>query len=261
MSGLLVAPLEALTDRLLTDQERRVLMALFSFRGKDTNTVWPSIDSIAERAAINDIPRISKITKSLEEKGWLSKKRKGFTGCNQYTLMFPERLKNEQEITDTNLVNNTNLVDDANLEEDTNTNLVNNTKYKEQTIEHTNEQTNIHVGGTSPPACPHNEIIKIYNETLPMLPRVIWDKEKREYKNWKGSAREKNLRARWKQDAEYQQIEFWQWYFEKVKTVNGGWYIGAHPKNTTWLPDGIGYFLIRGNFDKLVERMVGEAAA
>ena len=32
MNKILVAPLEALTDPELTDQERRVLLALFSYR-------------------------------------------------------------------------------------------------------------------------------------------------------------------------------------------------------------------------------------
>lgn len=92
MSNLLVAPLEALTDPLLSDPERRVLLSLFSFRGRDTNVVWPSTESLAERANINDKTWISKITKSLCEKGWLEKKKRGFSGGNQYTLHVPDRL-------------------------------------------------------------------------------------------------------------------------------------------------------------------------
>ncbi len=67
--SLLVAPLEALTDKMLSDPERRVLLSLFSFRGKNTENVWPSSKEIAERANINDITWISKLTKSLCEKG------------------------------------------------------------------------------------------------------------------------------------------------------------------------------------------------
>jgi hypothetical protein len=144
VSRLLIAPVEALTDRELTDTERRVLLILFSFRGKTTNNVWPSTEAIAEMANISDVPRISKITSGLAKKGWLTKKKKGFTGCNEYTLTVPDRLE-----VDPNLANFTNLEESANLEENNNTNLANFTKsnlansakYKEQTNEQTNEQT------------------------------------------------------------------------------------------------------------------------
>ena len=142
-----MAPLEALTDSLLSDPERRVLLALFSWRGKATNTVWPSMSEIGERANISDLTRISKITTSLAAKGWLTKKKKGFTGCNEYCLTFPDRLETE----DSNLDSDTNLASNAKLDENTNSNLdsdtksmlVPDTKYKEQTNEQTIEQTNI----------------------------------------------------------------------------------------------------------------------
>ena len=90
--SLLIAPLEALTDSLLSDPERRVLLALFSYRGKVTELVFPSLEALSERSNISDKTRVSKITTSLAKKGWLTKKKKGFTGCNQYTMCMPERL-------------------------------------------------------------------------------------------------------------------------------------------------------------------------
>ena len=119
--SILVAPLEALTDSLLSDPERRVLLALFSYRGKVTELVFPSLDALAERSNINDKTRVSKITTSLAKKGWLTKKKKGFTGCNQYTMCMPERL--------TNLDSETNLALETNLDTDTNSNLDSDTKY------------------------------------------------------------------------------------------------------------------------------------
>lgn len=134
--SLLIAPIEALTDSSLTDPERRVLLALFSFRGKDTNTVWPSIESIAKRANINDETRVSKLTASLSEKGWLTKKKRGFTGCNQYMLSVPSRLDLFANLdSDTKLDCNTL----SNLDGDTKSNLDSDAKYKEQTIEQTIE--------------------------------------------------------------------------------------------------------------------------
>lgn len=139
MANLLIAPLDVLIDKRLSDPERRVLLALYSFRGKDTNTVWPSLNLLSERALINDKTRISKLTKSLSEKGWLTKKKRGFTGGNSYTLTTPS-----------NLDCSTNLALKAKLEPNTNTNLDCNTKSnldsdtkcKEEYIEQTIEQTN-----------------------------------------------------------------------------------------------------------------------
>ena len=119
--NLLVAPLEALTDSLLSDPERRVLLALFSYRGKVTDLVFPSLDSLSERSNISDKTRVSKITTSLAKKGWLTKKKKGFTGCNQYTLCMPERL--------TKLDLDTKLDSDTKLDAETNSNLDSDAKY------------------------------------------------------------------------------------------------------------------------------------
>lgn len=123
----------------LTDPERRVLWALFSFRGKDTNIVWPSLDSLAERSLIKDKTRISKLTKSLSEKGWLTKKKRGFTGGNTYTLTVPSNLDSGAKLEDApNMDENTN----SNLDSDTNSNLDSDTKCKEQSIEQSIEQSN-----------------------------------------------------------------------------------------------------------------------
>lgn len=141
MSSLLVAPLEALTDSALSDPERRVLLALFSFRGKDTGVIWPSADEIAKRANINDKTWISKLTKGLVEKGWVEKKKRGFTGGNEYKLRFPERLNGVDS--ESNLGSKSKLVADTkpNLGSQSKSKLDPEPKCKEQTIEQTNEQT------------------------------------------------------------------------------------------------------------------------
>ena len=137
--NLLVAPLEALTDSLLSDPERRVLLALFSYRGKVTELVFPSLDALSERSNINDKTRISKITTSLAKKGWLTKKKKGFTGCNQYTMCMPERL--------TKLDSETNLALETNLVPDTNSNLDSDANYDvglTDQVQVTNHKTHVH---------------------------------------------------------------------------------------------------------------------
>ena len=93
--SFLIAPLEALTDSRLSDPERRVLLALYSFRNKNADTVWPSAEAIAARARIGDRTWISKLTKLLSEKGWLTKKRRGFTGGIEYALSVPDFASDE----------------------------------------------------------------------------------------------------------------------------------------------------------------------
>lgn len=177
--NLLVAPLEALTDKLLTDTERRVLLALFSFRSKSTNVVWPSTASIAERANISDIPRVSKITSSLADKGWLTKKKKGFTGCNEYRLTFPERLN-------TNLAEFAKLEELTNMDEDTNTNLAeftksnlaNFAKCNEQSIEQSIEQT-ISLENSTPEKKSKPEYPAWFENLLSEFPRRAGSNDKR----------------------------------------------------------------------------------
>lgn len=149
MSKLLVAPLEALTDPLLTDPERRVLLALFSFRSRGCTTVWPSAAEIAGRANVKDVTWISKLTKGLCEKGWIEKKKRGFTGGNEYKFLNPDRLSNLDSQSNLDLDCQPNLDSQSKMDPDTLSNLDpqskskldQDSKYKEQTIEHTNEQT------------------------------------------------------------------------------------------------------------------------
>lgn len=54
--------------------------------------------------------------------------------------------------------------------------------------------------------CPHQEIINLYHQTLPMCPSV---------RLWTGT-RARNLRARWREDKDRQDIEWWKGYFEYV---------------------------------------------
>jgi len=135
LGKILVAQLEGWTEKNLSEPERRILMILYSFKGGTNESVYPGIGVIADMAGYADKTRISKITKSLESKGWITKKRRGFTGGNSYTLSVPVA----------KLASETNLEQEANakLASETNTNLDSEAKYKEQTNELTIEQTNI----------------------------------------------------------------------------------------------------------------------
>ena len=60
--------------------------------------------------------------------------------------------------------------------------------------------------GGKPPTCPHWEIISLYHATLPMCPQV---------KSWT-TARNKLLRARWREEKERQSPDWWKRFFEYV---------------------------------------------
>jgi hypothetical protein len=62
------------------------------------------------------------------------------------------------------------------------------------------------VGKTIRPDCPHQKIIDLYHEVLPMCPRV---------RDWT-PARATQLRARWNEDIARQNLEYWQGFFEYV---------------------------------------------
>lgn len=119
-------------------------MSLFSFRGKNTNTVWPSLASIASRANIADTPRISRLTSSLAKKGWLTKKKRGFTGGNEYVLTVPERLANLDSEAKLSPDDKLDGDDNSNLYSDDKSNLSPDDKCKEEYKEQTKEDPEEH---------------------------------------------------------------------------------------------------------------------
>ena len=85
-----VVPLEVIQDKRLTLEQTRVLIALFSFRNKVTNTVWPSRASIAERTGMHP-SNISSATTALVALGWLAKDGLGgHSKATRYTLCSPD---------------------------------------------------------------------------------------------------------------------------------------------------------------------------
>lgn len=161
-------------DSRLSDPERRVLLALFSFRNKSTDTVWPRVEWLACRAGIVDVTRVSKITRSLADKGWLTKKKRGFSGYMQYTLSVPDEATNlmnksnldcetklerkTEEKTPEETANPPNLDSESKFDQDTKSNLDSQTKSnldseskcREQSIEQSSEHER--EGAVAPPA-------------------------------------------------------------------------------------------------------------
>lgn len=93
-------PVDAFLDRRLTLEQLRVLGALFSFRGKDSNTVFPSRKAIASRCGMHQ-SNISTATTALERLGWLSKAgRGGHSKATRYTITVPDTVAQSATVAD-----------------------------------------------------------------------------------------------------------------------------------------------------------------
>jgi len=85
-----IVPIEVVQDKRLTLWHVRVLVALLSFRRKNTDTVWPSREQIAERAGMH-IANVSKTTSELVSLGWLVKDGGGGRSKScEYRITVPE---------------------------------------------------------------------------------------------------------------------------------------------------------------------------
>ena len=86
----LCAPLSVLIDDRLSKSERLVLLGLYSFHDyKSERPVFPSRTALATRSDLNNTTRVTELTNSLALKGWVTKKRKGFTNLIDYRLHIP----------------------------------------------------------------------------------------------------------------------------------------------------------------------------
>lgn len=83
-------------------------------------------------------------------------------------------------------------------------------KEQEQEISSLREDVLANASTSKPhttPNCPHDEIIALYHEILPMLPKIlIWNKTRRSH-----------LQQRWRENTNHQNIEHWRRFFEHVK--------------------------------------------
>lgn len=88
------------------------------------------------------------------------------------------------------------------------------------------------------PGCPTQQIIDLYHQHCPMLPkvRIVSD------------ARKRKLQSRWKSDKKHQTIQFWEKYFKHVSTspfLNG-------TNDRTWTAD-FEWLIHEPNFIKVIE--------
>lgn len=139
-----VVPLEVIQDRRLTLEQTRVLVALFSFRNKVTNTVWPSRAAIAERTGMHP-SNISSATTALVSLGWLQKEGTGgHSKSTRYTLCVPDLVKPTTVAQQATVAESATVAQSATptVAHSATPPLADSATRKEQSIEHTNEQKN-----------------------------------------------------------------------------------------------------------------------
>lgn len=85
-----LVPIEAVLDDRLTKMQLRVLIALLTFREKNTDTVFPKREKLAARCRYS-IDTISRVTSQLVELGWLTKDgRGGWSKASEYRVTVPD---------------------------------------------------------------------------------------------------------------------------------------------------------------------------
>lgn len=90
--------------------------------------------------------------------------------------------------------------------------------------------------------CPHKEIISIYHDILPTLPKV---------KQWTDK-RQRLLQARWREETKRQDLDYWKRFFEKVSRSDFLMGRTKAPFTCTleWLVNSSNFVkVIEGNYD------------
>lgn len=91
-----MVPLAVIQDRRLTLEQTRVLIALYSFRNKTSDIVWPSRETIAGLTGMHP-SNISSATTALVGLGWVKKTGDGgLSRAARYTLCDPEETVADQ---------------------------------------------------------------------------------------------------------------------------------------------------------------------
>lgn len=90
------------------------------------------------------------------------------------------------------------------------------------------------------PDCPHQEIIALYHEVLPMCPQI---------RDWT-PARATQLRARWNEEPRRQNLEYWRHFFEYVAGCD--FLVGKGKGERPFFAD-LEWIVKSGNFTKIRE--------
>jgi len=98
------------------------------------------------------------------------------------------------------------------------------------------------VSSSQPDGCPHAEIIAAYHEALPANPPI---------KTWTDN-RQKNLRARWREDPKRQSLDYWRRFFAHIAASEFLTGRRTGPDGRPFLP-GLDWLVKPDNFAKVIE--------
>lgn len=114
--------------------------------------------------------------------------------------------------------------------------------------EESREEKSKDTSAAKPPTCPHSEIINIYHECLPMLPRVVES-------IWSESGGALDLRQRWKEKPEHQNLDFWRGFFSSVATND--WWVNPD----SWGKANLRWLIKKKRFYEVVQYWANQAVA
>lgn len=93
-----IVPIDAARDHRLTAMQYRVLIAILSFRNRNSDTCYPSREKLAQRTGYS-IANISKVTGALVNLGWLEKDGKGGRSSTTiYRVKVPETVADQATV-------------------------------------------------------------------------------------------------------------------------------------------------------------------
>lgn len=99
-----IVPAEVAMDQRLTLQQMRVLLALYTFRNRNTELTHPTREAISERTGMA-LTKISTATTDLERLGWLTKVGNGGRSqATRYRVHVPETLTDSGTVSKTKTV-------------------------------------------------------------------------------------------------------------------------------------------------------------
>ena len=213
-------PGEVLMDDRLKPTHIRVLIALYMHSNKKREAVWPKRKTLARLTGIHEAT-ISRLTTELEQMGWVTKV--GNTGgCNRpatYHVHVPDHITSNLDVTvDTNgdIQYPETVAKSTTVAKSATPTVAKSARRKEQPIEQPIEHISSPEGDVAEPpvqppspradTCPHQAIIDLYHEKLPMGTRV---------RQWT-PARQQALRARWREDKSRQSLQWWGRFFDYV---------------------------------------------
>lgn len=214
-----IVPIEVALDSRLTLRHVRVLIALYSFRGKNTDTVWPTRETLARRCGL-PLTRISTVTSELAEFGWVTKEGLGgHSRATRYKLAAPDLETVTKPVTVTKVVTVTNPVTTT-VTKPVTGGVTKPVTRKEQTIEHTKEQTKSGSRGTRLQLeHPPDDWLAFCAEKRPdLIPGDTWDRF-RDY--WIAQPGQRGVKTNW--------FATWRNWVRNEKSPINGKHLGVKP--------------------------------